>query len=124
MLGELVAKLHIAAELFELAVRTMAVGTLILCAHDAGEAFLAEPVYAIDLHRAVAAALQTDVGLAAVLVHLARNDVHDPTHRIAAVQEAGRTADNLDLLRHYSLISIGNRMSHEPGVLRLPIYQY
>ena len=85
VVGELVAELHIAAELFELAVGSVAVAALVLSAHDTAEPAHTEAVHTIGLHGSVAAALQSDVGLAAVLVHLTGNNVQHTAHGIASI---------------------------------------
>ncbi len=102
----------------------MSACTLVLCADYAAELSHTESVHAIGLKGSVTAALQTDVGLAAILIHLSCNDVHYAAHGIAAVQQAGRATNHFHLLGHHCLVGIRDGMSHQTCILGLSVYQY
>ena len=102
----------------------MTIGTLVLCTHDAGELAESQPVGGIGTKRAITAPLQLYISLHAVCVHLACHDVHHTCHRIAAIEQRGRTSHHLHFLCHHGLVSIGYGVSHESCILRLSVNQH
>ena len=83
---EVVPQLGIAAKLLKLAIVAMSACALVLCTYNAVEFSHTEAVHTIGLNSSVAASLQTDVCLAAVLVHLTCNDVQYTPYGIAAIE--------------------------------------
>ena len=100
ILVEVVTNFRITSKLFELAVRSVAICPLVLSSNDAVELAHTETVHAVCLKRSVAAALQRNVRLAPVLIHLSRDNIHDATHRVAAVKQTRRATKHFDFLRH------------------------
>ena len=59
-------------------------------------------------------ALCSRPGLETTVPNSVRDDVDDPAHRVAAVQNGGRTSHHFDAVDAFQIVGIGQRMAHHP----------
>ena len=121
---KLVSQLGVAAVLFEAHVGAVAVGAVVGAGDDAREASLADTVRQLGLQRVVGAVGGLQVGADALLALLARDDVDDAAHGVGTVEYRGGAAYDFDALGQHRLVGVGDRMSHEPHILRMAVDEY
>ncbi len=117
---EIVAQLGIAAVLLERHVRAVAVGAVVRSTDHGGNATLVYSVGRLGLDRVVRPVACVK-GRMDALLGLARNDIDHTAHGIRAVQHRGGTTQDLHPLRHESLVGVGDRVPHQPHILRVAV---
>ena len=120
---EIVAQLGIAAVLLERHVRTVAVGAVVRSTDHGGNAALVYSIGSLGLDRVVRPVACMEGGMDALL-GLASNDIDHSAHGIRAVQHRGGATQDLHPLRHKGLVGVGDRMPHQPHILRVTIDQH
>ena len=122
-LAELVAQFDVAAVLVEGHVPAVAVGAVVGERRHAGEAAGLHAVRRFGLERVVGAVACADRGSYAVFAHLARYDVDDAAHGVRTVEHRGGAAHHFDAVGQHRLIGVGDRVPHQPHVLRMTVDQ-
>ena len=121
VLREVVAQFQIAAILLKAHARTMVVGTIVLRCYSRRELAAANLVGGFSLNGAVTAGPQVDMGLHAILVHRACDDVEHAAHSIRAVEYGGRTAQYFHTVGHQGLIAVADGVAINALILRMPV---
>ena len=121
---EVVTQFQITAILFKTHSRAVVVGASVLCRDGAAELAASQLVGGFCLNGAVAAGAKINAGLHAVFLHRACHDIHHAAHGIRAVEHRCRTAKHFNTLCHQRLIAVGNGMSVDALILRVPVDEH
>ena len=97
--------------------------------NGAREAACTQLVAALHLYRTVTSGTRIDGGMLREFAvfpgfELSRDDVHNATHRIAAVKQAGRTAQHLYPIGNHRLVGVGNAVAEDALVLRVSVDEH
>ena len=124
MRREVITQLEVSAVLLKTETRTVVVATAILSGNNAVKPTLPDAVGELSLERAVRAGAETDVGLHAVLTHLARHDVDHTAHGVGAVEHRGGAAQHLHPLGHHRLVRVAYGVAEDALVLRMAVDEH
>ena len=102
----------------------MAVRAVVRSCQRAAEAARLHAVRQLGLQRVVRTVARMQIGFHAVFGHLAGDDVDDAAHRVRAVEHRRRPPDHLDPFGQHRLIGVGDRMPHQPHVLRVAVDEH
>ena len=58
------------------------------------------------------------------MLHTARHDIDDTTHRITAVKQGGRTTKHLHALNHHRLIAVADGVAIDALILRMTVDEH
>lgn len=123
-LRNLIAQLGITAVLLESHVGAVPVGAVVRAADHRREPSLADAVRRFRLQCVIGAVADVGISLHALLAHPAGDDVHHAAHRVRTVEHRCRAAQHFDPFGHQRLVGIGDRVSHQPHVLRVPVDEH
>ena len=118
------AQLGKAAVLVEAHVVAVIVATLIVGSDLAEESAGTHAIVGIGLQRIVRTRPHVDTRANAFAFMSFRDDVHDAPHRIGAVEQRCRAADNLHAFGHHRLVGIGYGMAEDALILRMPVHEH
>ncbi len=119
--GDLVAQLCITAVLLEAHVVAMTVRAVVRTADHRRESPGTHAVRELGFERVVGAVTGMQIGVHAVGMHLARDDIHNASHGVGAVKHRGGAPQHLDPIGQHRLVGVGYRVAEDTRILRMTV---
>jgi len=123
-LRNLVSQFDITAILLELHILPVPVRTIIGTAHNTREPSFPDTIGNLRLQRVIRTVPRVSMCPDSILLHLPGNNINHSPHRVRTVQHGCRSPQHFYTFRQQRLVSIGDRVSHQPHVLRMSVNQH
>ena len=124
MFVEIITELQVTTILLKTHTGAMVVTTSVLGSNRTGEITRTHLIGDFSLNRSPGACTQIDIRTHAVLLHAARHDVDDSTHRITAVKHGSRATKHLHALSHHCLIAVADGVAIDALILRMTVDEH